>query len=171
LDLLENVVSSRKRKLEEDKTQQQTKYIRIGDVERVRVERYIEDSQKIEEKKKIKEKEKEEEIKVRYKEEVIEEKPVYQLSDEDVKKRLIVRGEPITLFGEDPEDRAARLHQLELTEPMEYIEGNELVGSDFIKAIKMENEKCEEDIEEIKKRKLKKKILIFVMKKESQLVL
>jgi len=66
---------------------------------------------------------------------------------------LIARGEPITLFGENIEDRAARLQQLELTEPMEYIKGNELVGSEFIKAIKMEGENFEEDIEVIKKKK------------------
>jgi len=73
-----------------------------------------------------------------------------------VRKRLIVRGEPITLFGECDEDRSARLKQLELTEPMEYIKGNGLVGSEFIKAIKMEGENFEEDIEVIKKKKEEK---------------
>ena len=47
-----------------------------------------------------------------------------------------VQGQPITLFGEDDEARSARLHEIEMKEPMEYIKDE---YESFVLAISFES--------------------------------
>jgi pre-mRNA-splicing factor 18 len=57
-------------------------------------------------------------------------------------KRLRLRREPITLFGESDIQRAERLRKLELKTPIEYIQSD---GSEFLKIIREEEDKEDQD--------------------------
>lgn len=138
---LKEEILNKKRKLEELGIYKQQKYVKRAELEQERIKQYLEEQKKIEEKRKMKE-----EAKLKERSAVSpprqqpaneQKKETLNLPRREVKKRLRARGEPITLFGETDEERAERLRQLELKEPMEYVEG---VGSEFVKSIKEENE-------------------------------
>ena len=55
------------------------------------------------------------------------------IPEKEVMRRLRQRSQPITLFGEDEQKRAARLAALEEREPMEYVAG---AGNDILKMLR-----------------------------------
>jgi len=112
------------------------KYIKRGLIEQERERKYIEEDEKekvIEEAKK-QEIEKQEKLNTKKTEkEKPEEAAILTLPQEEVIKRLRVRGQPITFFGETDILRAERLRKLEEREPVEYIEG---MDDDFGKSLR-----------------------------------
>lgn len=94
-----------------------------------------------------------ESLKRDYKCEVERKVEVVALPVEEVRKRLKLRRQPITLFGETNEMREERLLALEFAEPNipDFDQKSEYEGSELVK--KMEEDEDEEDFEVQKKRK------------------
>jgi pre-mRNA-splicing factor 18 len=151
MDLLAEI-QNRKRKLEEIGAVKDKKYVKKGDLEKERVKQYYEEQRKLEEKKNKKKEETKPAIEAPAPEEPKEEKVIQvTLPRKEVKRRLRVRNEPITLFGETDELRFERLRLLELKHPMEYTEGSG-ERPDFLKSLR-EQEEIEDDPELLQKQK------------------
>lgn len=71
---------------------------------------------------------------------------VDELTDEEVKRRLRIRGEPLCYFGETMEDIRRRLRNLDRLEPIEYDKTEENVQKQVEKRHKQGTFTCSDDI-------------------------
>eukprot|EP01129_Flabellula_baltica_P008614 TRINITY_DN3440_c0_g1_i2.p1 TRINITY_DN3440_c0_g1~~TRINITY_DN3440_c0_g1_i2.p1 ORF type:complete len:216 (-),score=68.62 TRINITY_DN3440_c0_g1_i2:402-1049(-) len=139
MDILNSFITNQKRKLTEDKKKIDSsgsrKYIRRGEFDRIRAEEYRKEQ---EEKEKEKMKDVDEPVEESSdRSEEVEKENEKQLLPAEVISRLKMRGEPITLFGEEDEDRLNRLLKLEERKPFNYNNSN---GFDFLEAMKREGD-------------------------------
>jgi len=154
MSFLLDEISKLKRSRSASLSDQPQKYVKISHYEEKRIAEYQKAQAEKEQKKKEKELEKLQSLKKEYKcTDAVKEIKFIALPVEEVKRRLILRRQPITLFGESNEAREERLLALELAEPNipDFEKGKEWEGSEFHK--KLEEDNYEEDFEVQKKKK------------------
>lgn len=130
------------------------KYVKRSHFEEKRIKEYEKVQAEREQIKKEKELVKLDTLKKEYKVPVVNEVKIVALPEEEVKKRLRLRRQPITLFGESKDAREERLLALEFAEPnIPYDKQKEFEGSEYLKKLQEMEDDCEEDIEVQKKKK------------------
>jgi len=150
------LAESKKRKLVDVERPGPKKFVKRGEIEKKKKEVYLKEQKLLEERRKKKEEERLKQLleEIPKKDQKEQQVPVPILPKKEVIRRLRVRSEPITLFGESDLDRAERLRKLELKEPMEYLEGSSNEYAETAKDIQIEEEDFEaEELDYLQKKR------------------
>jgi pre-mRNA-splicing factor 18 len=152
--LLEEISNLKRSRSDSQSNDPTKKYVKRSHFEEKRVQEYEKAQSERDLKRKIKELAKLDTIKKEYKCAEANEVKVISLPEEEVKKRLRLRRQPITLFGESREVREERLLALEFAEPnIPYEKAKEFEGSEYLKKLQEMEDENDEDLEVQKKKK------------------